>query len=183
MPWHDSWTSMKQKKQEPQEKEHMDIEWAMEDIGRPVDGRAEERELVPEGTHRLKIIAAEVGPNPHKTSEKNPDGICMMLRLELDGRHRWVFHDIPKHQPWLGAQLAEAIGLQADGNTLRVSPEVVKDKTVLATIEHYVSKAGRTSAIVKRYMAPDQKQQRPARTPAAKVKAASPAIGSDDIPF
>jgi hypothetical protein len=161
----------------------MEIEWVMEDAVGSSDVRLEERELVPEGTHRLKIIAAEVGPNPHKTSKKNPDGICLMLRLELDGRHRWVFHDIPKHKPWEGAQLADAIGLQADGNTLRVSPEAVKDQTVFATIEHYTSKAGRTSAIVKRYLAAEQKQQRPARTPAAKVRASAPAIGSDDVPF
>jgi hypothetical protein len=173
---------MRAGKKRNNERNEMDIEWSMEGVGQTAEARPEERELVPEGTHRLTIIEAQVGPNPHKTHERNPDGICLMLRLELDSRHRWVFHDIPKHQPWQGAQLAEALGLQADGNTLRVSPESVKGKTVLATIEHYVSKAGRTSAIVKRYMAAEQKQ-RPARTPAAKVKASAPAIGSDDVPF
>jgi hypothetical protein len=41
------------------------------------------------------------------------------------------------------------------------------------------------SAVVKKYvpMQAAAKTSPPARTPSAKVKAASPAIGSDDIPF
>jgi hypothetical protein len=81
--------------------------------------------------------------------------------------------------------LAKAIGLEADGNTLRVSPEAVLGQVVIAMVEHYTSKAGKVSAVIRKYLpgpasAPAAK---PARTPAAKVKAASPAIGSDDIPF
>lgn len=167
-----------------------DIEWTMEDVQDVHETRPEERPIVPVGTHRLTIKAAEVGPNEYRThSAKNPDGICLKLRLELDRNHKLIFDDLPKHQPWRGAQLGEALGLQADGGTLRVSPDLVSGQTVYAMVEHYTSKAGRTSAVVKKYLAaktpatPAAKTPPPARTPAAKVKAASPGIGSDDIPF
>jgi hypothetical protein len=148
--------------------------------------RPEERPIVPVGTHRLTIRAAEVGPNEYRTHERNPDGICLKLRLELDRDHKLIFDDLPQHQPWRGAQLGAALGLQAEGNTLRVSPDVVSGQTVYAMVEHYTSKAGKTSAVVKKYLPqPDRHAAKPpvARTPAAKVKAAAPEITSDDIPF
>ena len=168
-----------------------DIEWTMEDVQDVHETRPEERPIVPVGTHKLTIKAAEVGPNQYRTHEtKNPDGICLKLRLELDRDHRLIFDDLPQHQPWRGGQLAEALGLQADGGTLRVSPDVVSGQTVYAMVEHYTSKAGKVSAVVKRYLAAKAPAtpakpaaQPPARTPAAKVKAARPDIGSDDIPF
>lgn len=166
----------------------MDITWTMdEETTQDVhETRPEERPIVPAGTHRLTIKAAEVGPNEYRTHERNPDGICLKLRLELDRDHKLIFDDLPQHQPWRGAQLGQALGLQADGNTLRVSPDVVSGQTVYAMVEHYTSKAGKTSAVVKRYLAPPERPATPppvARTPAAKVKAAAPGIGSDDIPF
>lgn len=164
-----------------------DIEWTIDDEFQDVhETRPEERQIVPAGTHRLTIKAAEVGPNQYRTHERNPDGICLKLRLELDRYHKLVFDDLPQHQPWRGAQLAEALGIQADGNTLRVSPDVVSGQTVVAMVEHYTSKAGKTSAVVKRYITaekPEAPRSPAARTAAAKVKAASPGIGNDDIPF
>ena len=165
-----------------------DMEWTMDDVTQDVhETRNEERPIVPVGTHRLTIKAAEVGPNQYRTSDSNPDGICLKLRLELDRDHKLVFDDLPKHQPWRGAQLAQAFGLEADGGTLRVSPDLVSGQTVYAMVEHYTSKAGKTSAVVKRYLAPPAAPKPAAtpaaRTPAAKVRAASPDIGSDDIPF
>jgi len=187
MPWHDSWTSMRAGKKHQQERtDDMDIEWSIDETQDVHGTRPEEYDIVPVGTHRLKIVSADVGPNQWKTDEKtNPDGICLKLRLELDASHKHIYHDLPKHRPYMGAQLAEALGLQADGNTLRVSPDAVIGQVVIAMVEHYTSKAGKVSAVIKKYLpgpvaAPAAK---PARTPAAKVKAASPAIGSDDIPF
>ena len=166
----------------------MDITWTMDETTQDVhQTRPEERQIVPEGTHRLTITQAEVGPNQFKTDERNPDGICLQLRLSLDNDHLFVFDDIPKHLPWRGGQLGQALGLQAEGNTLTLSPGIVTGRTVYAVVEHYKSKAGKVSAKVKRYLAPpDRPAEKPApvaRTPAAKVKAASPDIGSDDIPF
>ena len=164
-----------------------DITWTMDDAEFPQDVHQtlpEERPLVPAGTHRLTIRHAAVGPNEYRTSDSNPDGICLKLRLELDRDHKLIFDDLPKHQPWRGGQLARALGLQADGNTITVSPDVVSGQSVIAMVEHYTSKAGKVSAVVKRYLEPPAaKATPPARTPAAKVKAAAPAIGSDDIPF
>jgi hypothetical protein len=176
---------MKRKKPPQERNDDMDIEWTMDEAADVHGTRPEEYDIVPVGTHRLKIVSAEVGPNQWKTDETNPDGICLKLRLEFDATHRHIYHDLPKHRPYMGAELAKAIGLQADGNTLRVSPEAVLGQTVIAMVEHYTSKAGKVSAVIKKYLpgpasAPAAK---PARTPAAKVKAASPAIGSDDIPF
>ena len=187
MAWHDSWTSMRAGKKPNQERnDDMDIEWSIDEMQDVHGTRPEEYDIVPVGTHRLKIVSADVGPNQWKTDEKtNPDGICLKLRLELDASHKHIYHDLPKHRPYMGAQLAEALGLQADGNTLRVSPDEVIGQVVIAMVEHYTSKAGKVSAVIKKYLpgpvaAPAAK---PARTAAAKVRAASPAIGSDDIPF
>ena len=163
-----------------------DITWTMDETQDVHETRPEERPIVPAGTHRLTIKAAEVGPNQYRTHDTNPDGICLKLRLELDRDHKLIFDDLPQHQPWRGAQLGQALGLVADGNTLRVSPDLVSGQVVYAVIEHYTSKAGKTSAVVKRYLDPPQTpaaKPPSARTPAAKVKAASPEIGSDDIPF
>lgn len=165
----------------------MDITWTMDETTEDVhETRTEEREIVPAGTHKLLIKAAEVGPNEYRTHDRNPDGICLKLRLVLDQHHKWIFDDLPEHQPWRGAQLGKALGIEAEGNTLRVSPDVVSGQTVYAIVEHYTSKAGKTSAVVKRYLPPPPAATiKPvaARTAAAKVKASSPSIGSDDVPF
>jgi hypothetical protein len=177
---------MKRKKPPQERNDDMDIEWTMDEAADVHGTRPEEYDIVPVGTHRLKIVSAEVGPNQWKVDEKtNPDGICLKIRLELDATHKHIYHDLPKHRPYMGAELAKAIGLEAEGNTLRVSPEAVLGQVVIAMVEHYTSKAGKVSAVIKKYLpGPVQPQAaKPARTPAAKVRAASPAIGSDDIPF
>ena len=145
----------------------------------------EERTIVPVGTHVATIKRAEEGPNQWKTDEtSNPDGICLKLRLSI-GQHKFVFHDLPKHLPWMAKQLADALGIVPEGNTLRVVPEDIEGREVTVEIVHYTSKSGKVSAVVKKYvpMTGAAKTTPAARTPAAKVKAASPAIGSDDIPF
>ena len=145
----------------------------------------EERTIVPVGTHVATIKRAEEGPNKWKVDDtSNPDGICLKLRLSI-GQHKFVFHDLPKHLPWMAKQLADALGIVPEGNTLRVVPEDIEGREVTVEIVHYTSKSGKVSAVVKKYvpMTVAAKTTPPARTPAAKVKAASPAIGSDDIPF
>lgn len=168
----------------------MDIEWTMEDVQDVHETRAEEREIVPVGTHRLTIKEAEVGPNEYRTSDTNPDGICLKLRLELNRGHKLIFHDVPQHQPWMAGQLARALGIQPDGSKLRLSPDMVAGQTVIAIVEHYTSKAGKTSAVIKRYLEPNAAPVAAAK-PAAAPKAANarqPAAKvtdsfEDDIPF
>jgi len=145
----------------------------------------EERTIVPVGTHKAVIKKAEEGPNQWKVDEtSNPDGICLKLRLAV-GNHKFIFHDLPKHLPWMAKQLADALGIVPEGNTLRVVPSEIEGREVTVEVTHYTAKSGNVSAVVKKYvpMTGAAKTTPPARTPAAKVKASSPAIGSDDIPF
>lgn len=143
----------------------------------------EEREIVPVGTHLATIKRAEEGPNQWKTSDANPDGICLKLRLAV-GNHKFIFHDLPKHVPWMAKQLADALGIQPDGKTLRVVPADIEGREVRVEVEHYTSKAGRVSAVVKRYL-PAKPAAAPAkaRVPAAKVREELKVAGADDIPF
>jgi hypothetical protein len=63
-------------------------------------------------------------------------------------------------------------------------------RRVMAEIRHRLGNNGRVFVNVWKFMPIEQLAdeaavvtKRPARTPAAKVKQASPAVGSDDIPF
>jgi cell division septation protein DedD len=145
----------------------------------------EDREIVPAGIHTMTIRNAEEGPNEYRRSDANPDGMCLKLRLST-GAYRFVFDDIPKHLGWRAKQLAEAVGIIPVGGSLSLATDELADKVVTVEISHYTSKAGKVSAVVKRYVAAAEKPAaaaKPARTPAAKVKAASPEVGGDDIPF
>lgn len=145
----------------------------------------EERTIVPVGTHKAVIKKAEEGPNQWKVDEtSNPDGICLKLRLAV-GNHKFVFHDLPKHQPWLAKQLADALGIVPEGNTLRVVPEDIEGREVTVDVTHYTAKSGNVSAVVKRYVPLDAKPAAPKRQTSRQKAAATfkAAAGSDDIPF
>jgi hypothetical protein len=140
---------------------------------------------VPVGTHKAVIKRAEEGPNQWKVDETtNPDGICLKLRLAV-GNHKFIFHDLPKHQPWLAKQLADALGIAPEGNTLRVVPSEIEGREVTVEIVHYTSKSGNVSAVVKKYVPLVAKPAAPKRqTLPQKAHAAFKAsAGSDDIPF
>lgn len=144
----------------------------------------EERTIVPVGTHVATIKRAEEGPNEWKKSDANPDGICLKLRLAI-GQHKFVFHDLPKHMPWMAKQLADALGIQPDGNTLRVVPEEIEGREVTVEIVHYTSKSGKVSAVVKKYVPATAKAAAPKRQTLPQKAAATfkAAAGTDDIPF
>jgi hypothetical protein len=143
----------------------------------------EEREIVPVGTHLATIKRAEEGPNQWKTSDTNPDGICLKVRLAI-GNHKFIFHDLPKHVPWLAKQLADALGIQPQGNTLRLVPADIEGREVRVEVEHYTSKAGRVSAVVKRYLPTASASSVPPKTkPQPRVREELKVAGSDDIPF
>ena len=145
----------------------------------------EERTIVPVGTHTAVIKKAEEGPNQWKTDEtSNPDGICLKLRLAI-GNYKFVFHDLPKHQPWLAKQLADALGIAPEGNTLRVVPADIEGREVTVDVVHYTAKSGNVSAVVKRYVPLDAKPAAPKRQTLPQKAAATFKAngGSDDIPF
>jgi hypothetical protein len=142
-----------------------------------------ERQIMPAGVHRMVIKFAEEGPNEYKRSDDNPEGLCLKLRLsDADGKFKFVFDDLPKHLGWRAQQLAAAVGITPVDGRLSLTPDELVDQIVRVEVSHYTSKAGKTSAVVKKYL-PQQadvpKAAKP-RAPAAKVTAS---LGSDDIPF
>jgi len=164
------------------------MDWTMTDDELPQDVHAmrpEEREIVPVGTHVATIKKAEEGPNQWKVNEtSNPDGICLKLRLAV-GNHKFIFHDLPKHMPYLAKQLAEALGIEPEGNTLRVVPEDIEGREVTVEVTHYTAKSGNVSAVVKRYVPLATKPAAPKRQTLPQKAAATfkAAAGADDIPF
>lgn len=150
-----------------------------------------ERDIVPAGTHQMVVRYADEGPNDFKRHDTNPDGQCLKLRLAtVQGEYRFVFDDIPRHLTWRAANLAEALGIQPVNGRLSLTPEDCRDKVLTVEISHYTSKAGKTSAVVKRYVKPGEAASAPPKPkpaairtrPAAAVTAASN-LPDDVIPF
>lgn len=142
-----------------------------------------DRPLVPAGTHTLTIRSCSEGPNEYKRSDENPEGMCIKLRLATDGNHRFVFDDIPAHLGWRAQQLAAAVGIIPVDGRLTLRPDELEGQRVSVEITHYTSKAGKVSAVVKRYLpvaGKPEKTAAPRRTAAQKIVASLP---DDDIPF
>lgn len=145
-----------------------------------------ERQLVPIGIHAMEIKHAEEGPNEYKTADNNPEGMCLKLRLAA-GDYRFIFDDIPQHLGWRAKQLADALGTSADGSKISLDPDELVGQVVRVDVSHYTSKAGKVSAVVKKYL------PAAAEKPAAKKAAKKPrvttavALASDDddgdVPF
>lgn len=139
-----------------------------------------DRQIVPAGVHAMVIIAAEEGTNEWKVSDANPTGECLKLRLSL-GDYKFVFHDIPKHHGGVARQLAAALGIDVDSQ-LAIEPNDLIGRTVSVEVVHYTSKAGKTSAVVKKYVVPEA--SKPGKRPAAKKAVPVPVDQDpDDIPF
>lgn len=142
-----------------------------------------ERPLVPAGTHTLTIRSASEGPNEYKRSDENPEGLCIKLRLASDGNHKFVFDDLPMHLGWRAQQLAAAVGIIPVNGKLTLRPDELEGQKVSVEITHYTSKAGKVSAVVKRYLpatATPAAKSVHRRTTAQKIVAALP---DDEIPF
>jgi hypothetical protein len=144
-----------------------------------------ERDIVPAGVHTMTIRHAEEGPNQFKTSDENPQGMCLKLRLATNtGDYRFVFDDIPAHLGWRAKQLADALGVAASGATVSLDPATLEGRELTVEVSHYTSKAGKTSAVVKKYVkasgTPKPATQAKPRTQAAKVAAGA---SDDHIPF
>lgn len=142
---------------------------------------AQERDIVPAGTHRMVIRSADEGPNEYKVSDTNPTGECLKLRLAtVEGNYRFVFDDLPKHLGWRAANLADALGIKAVGGRLTLTPDDCREQIVTVEVSHYTSKAGKTSAVVKRYVPQSVAEKvKPATAPRSRPVAAT----ADDIPF
>jgi len=141
-----------------------------------------EREIVPEGIHRMEIIHAECGPNQWKVCDANPEGLCLKLRLKLDD-YKFVFNDIPQHLGWLAKQLGDSIGVVPEDGKINLTPKSITGREVMVEIEHYTSKVGRISAVVKRFL-PATKQPQKRKAPHMKSAVAlTDEAFPDDVPF
>jgi hypothetical protein len=140
-----------------------------------------DRQDLPEGTHDLQI---------KRVAE---DQVQLVLELaHEDRRYWWVKVSLKKDQRWaraLVAQLAGALAMSAQ-EWSETQMDDLTGRRVRAEIYHRVSATGRVFVNVGKFLPivelveeAAEVAKRPARTPAAKVKQASPAIGSDDIPF
>lgn len=141
-----------------------------------------ERDIVPAGTHRMVIRYAEEGPNEYKTHETNPSGECLKLRLAtVEGNYRFVFDDLPKHLGWRAANLADALGIKAVDGRLTLTPDECREQIVTVEVSHYTSKAGKTSAVVKRYVPASVAEK--AKPATIRTRPAVAATAGDDILF
>ena len=138
-----------------------------------------ERVELPEGVHELQI----------KTVAE--DDTQLVLELAHDDRKFWwVKLSLKKDQNWANvvvSQLAAALALSPQ-EWLETHKDDLTGRRVRAEIRHKAGNNGRLFVNVWKFLPIEQLEQEaaaklPARTPAAKVKQASPAIGSDDIPF
>jgi hypothetical protein len=145
-----------------------------------------EREIVPIGIHEMEIRHAEEGPNEWKQHETNPEGMCLKLRLST-GQYRFIFDDIPQHLGWRAKQLADALGQGVDGQRISLEPDSLVGQTIRVEVSHYTSKAGKVSAVVKKYL--PAVADKPAAKKAEKKPRVTTAValasddGDDDIPF
>ena len=136
---------------------------------------------LPEGVHDLQI----------KTVAEDATQLVLELAHE-DRSYWWAKVSLKKGQGWarvLVAQLAGALAL-SEQEWAETQKDDLTGRRVRAEIRHKAGNNGRLFVNVWKFLPIEQLEQeaaavarRPARTPAAKVKAASPAIGSDDIPF
>jgi len=143
-----------------------------------------ERDIMPAGVHTMVIKHCEEGPNTYKQTDENPEGMCLKVRLsDQEGRFKFVFDDIPRHLGWRAQQLAAAVGIIPVDGRLTITPDELVDQAIRVEVSHYTSKAGKTSAVVKKYLPPTVGGEKPKakpRTQAAKVTAV---LASDDVPF
>jgi hypothetical protein len=149
----------------------------------PMTTTPAEFDIVPAGTHLMEIKSAEEKANPYKQCDENPNGDCLSLRLSaVNGRFRFVFDDIPQHLGWRAKQLAAACGNDVAGGVLSLNPNDLVGRVITVEVSHYTSKAGKVSAVVKKYLpaqpAAASKPKAAPRTAAAKV-----AVDADHIPF
>ena len=148
----------------------------------PTETVTREREMVPAGKHLMLVKHCEEGQNEYKRHETNPHGNCLKLRLAtVDGDYKFVFDDIPHHLGWRAANLADALGIKPVDGRLSLAPSDIEGQTLVVEISHYTSKAGKTSAVVKRYVPATVAAKPPAIKP--NPKPVVERLPGDDIPF
>jgi hypothetical protein len=151
-------------------------------------GETGEQGFVPDGTHVAKIVWVGIQNKEWAKNERNPEGKLLAVKLEVSAKYKPFWESIPCHQRGRVEQLCRAARVdppRGEWDERELKGKMATVETVLA-----LSKAGNEFVKVVAWKPgpePLPKAVReaapPARTPAAKVRAASPAIGSDDVPF
>jgi hypothetical protein len=140
---------------------------------------AGEKSDLPEGVHDLQI---------RRVAEDDTE---VLIELAHEDRgYWWPKVQAKTGQGWAKAilrTLADALGIGADDWASTAVDDLV-GRRVRAEVYHKVDRNGRTWVNVARFLPPEEPAQEPikapaARTPAQKVRASAPAIGSDDIHF
>jgi len=155
--------------------------WSMDEFGDENATTTSERVNLPEDIHELAI----------KTVADDPTQLVIELAHD-DRRYWWAKVSLKKGAGWargLVAQLMAALAMTEE-EWAAAAPDDLTGRRVMVEIRHRTGNTGRVFVNVVGFSAIPQladeaaaAAKRPARTAAAKVKAASPGIGSDDIPF
>ena len=145
-----------------------------------------EQQFVPDGTHVAAIKWVGIQAKDWAKRDGNPDGKVLTVKLEVSSKYKPVWESIPCQQRGRVEQLCRAA--RVDPPAGEWDEQVLKGQ--MATIETVLalSKAGNEFVKIAAWKPgpeplPKAVREAPVRTPAARVKAASPGIGSDDIPF
>lgn len=158
------------------------MDWNIEtDEPQQAAAASKDRMDLPEGPHDLQI----------KTVAEDATQLVLELAHD-DRRYWWVKVSLKKGHGWARAlvgQLAGALAMSPQ-EWLATASDDLTGRRVRAEIYHKGRDDGRVFVNVGKFLPIEQLAdeaatvaKRPARTSAAKVKAAAPAIGSDDIPF
>jgi hypothetical protein len=154
--------------------------------------RATAYAVVPQGPVEVEIVAASIGDVVWMTSEANPTGTCLKLRLSAGRGMAFVFSDLPKDKKPAFRALAAALGLELgpDGKVSIGPPEGLVGRRVRIEVGHYQTRAGETKACVRRWIPADAvspeaaKPKKPASTGGQLSRNAVPQfVEGDEIPF
>lgn len=157
------------------------MDWDFQAFDEPQPQESGDRLDLEAGVHDLQILAVS----------ETPETLLLELAHD-DRRYWWVKCNLQKSQRWariLVGQLVGSLAMTAEEWMSTDSGDLV-GRRVLTEVVHKVKPSGKTFVNVWKFMPIPQLEQEAvakaapkARTPAARVKAASPGIGSDDIPF
>jgi hypothetical protein len=95
----------------------------------------------------IEIVAASIGEVAWKTSDDNPRGECLRLRLRPAGNYAFVFSDTPLDWGRMLENVRKAVGTSSD-----YTPEEFIGRRARVVLKHYTAKDGTTRATVARWL-------------------------------
>lgn len=143
-------------------------------------------EPAPAGETSVEVVAASIGDVAWKTSDDNPRGECLRLRLSAGRDYGFIFADVPLDWGRMLKSVCHAAGVEGE----ELLPESFVGRQARVVLKHYAGKDGITRATVARWLPaakPEPTQATPAVVTLAVIKVsrnAPPSFGADDdIPF